>query len=397
MSAIFTQTQNNQRTLSVFKRAFIALMFCSILTSSFDLFAEEETPETDTSEETSNEEVSEEANDEEIQPVIVLTTQDWKDLKRPKANSDMQREQLLKQASDPRQVIEFETPSETFFGLYLERNTAQPIGAALILHDAGLNADEPSFVSPLRNNLTDYGWSTLTISIPDPESTPLPERQWPPYPADFTLNPPEEEEEVTEEESDNAETAEETTEEDTTAPANQPEENTEQTAADDTTENDGAETANEPEITKQERTMQRIEAALQDLQGRGLLNIAIIGHGVSASWAISYLGSTNSPEMFTLVILDPRLPDAETDMDYLNTKIQGFDTMPVLDLITSQTVGSAKSAKERKDTATRNQVSNYLQLKASPVTENNAQHHRLVKRVRGWLAQNAPGEETKIR
>ena len=126
---------------------------------------------------------------------------------------------------------------------------------------------------------------------------------------------------------------------------------------------------------------------------RGQLNIVLIGQGVGASWAINYLESSGNQEMFTLVMVDPKLPKAEEDQNYINARLGEFGDLPILDIISQQSAYSKMKAKERMNFATRKRLPAYQQLFTRPVIDPRTEHHRIVKRVRGWLGTNAPGEE----
>ncbi|GLQ33396.1 hypothetical protein GCM10007876_38760 [Litoribrevibacter albus] len=333
---------------------------------------------------------------------MTLTTKDWHDLERPKVSTDKTKIDLLLKEVDERELLKLQAGDEEFVGLFLEYNTPQPLGAVLILHDEGLHPDNNQLVAPLRKYLPDYGWNTLAIAIPEPDITPLPDRKWPAYPADFTLNPPMEDSIDEEAETDNASddankdenSSDTASDESTDDTANN--EATADTASDGTA--DSNDTAAEPKgPTAQEITMMRIDAAIKDLINRGQLNIVLIGQGIGASWAVSYLESSGSQEMFTLVMVDPKLPKTESDKNYINTRIGEFGNLPIMDIISQQTQLSKSQAKERINIARRKQLPSFQQLFTRPVNDPWTEHHRIVKRVRGWLAQNAPGEEQPIR
>lgn len=381
------------RYLHSFKQSFciqaqLGLFLCLFglsITASDVALAEAETEEApaETSEST-DEEASEDK--ESGKPKVTLTTKDWLELKRPIASEEQARIKLLMKEVDPRELVTLSAGEEEFIGLFLEYNTAQPLGAVLILHDEGLHPDNNQLISPLRKNLPDYGWNTLAIAIPNPDETPLPTRKLAPYPADFTLNPPEESEEDT---SENADAEESTDADQNQAVSEEAPKETTETIEETATE----ETPPETKEPAQQRTMARIEAAVQDLMNRGQLNIVLVGQGVGASWAISYLESSGNQEMFTLVMVDPKLPKAEEDQNYINARLGEFGDLPILDIISQQSAYSKMKAKERMNFATRKRLSAYQQLFTRPVVDPWTEHHRVVKRVRGWLGTNAPGEE----
>ena len=52
------------------------------------------------------------------------------------------------------------------FVIYTENTTEKTIGGAIILHGSGVHPNWDQIVRPLRSQLPDYGWSTLSIQLP---------------------------------------------------------------------------------------------------------------------------------------------------------------------------------------------------------------------------------------
>lgn len=59
-----------------------------------------------------------------------------------------------------------EAGGQKFLGLYTEDQTGKPKGGAIILHGIGVHPDWPDVVYPLRSELPNYGWTTLSIQMP---------------------------------------------------------------------------------------------------------------------------------------------------------------------------------------------------------------------------------------
>lgn len=55
-----------------------------------------------------------------------------------------------------------------FLAIYLKSNSAERLGGAILLHDAGDHADWPEVISPLRRHLAERGWDSLSIQLPRP-------------------------------------------------------------------------------------------------------------------------------------------------------------------------------------------------------------------------------------
>jgi len=52
------------------------------------------------------------------------------------------------------------------FSIYTENTTEKAIGGAIILHGSGVHPNWDQVVRPLRSQLPDYGWSTLSLQLP---------------------------------------------------------------------------------------------------------------------------------------------------------------------------------------------------------------------------------------
>jgi hypothetical protein len=60
----------------------------------------------------------------------------------------------------------------TFLGIFTAAKTNKSKGGIILLHDANSHADWPDAISPLRRQLTSYGWHTLSIQLPVPSRYP---------------------------------------------------------------------------------------------------------------------------------------------------------------------------------------------------------------------------------
>lgn len=52
------------------------------------------------------------------------------------------------------------------FSIYTENTTEKALGGAIILHGSGVHPNWDQVVRPLRSQLPDYGWSTLSLQLP---------------------------------------------------------------------------------------------------------------------------------------------------------------------------------------------------------------------------------------
>ncbi|MCW8931762.1 MAG: alpha/beta hydrolase family protein [Gammaproteobacteria bacterium] len=61
----------------------------------------------------------------------------------------------------------------TFFSIFTPHTTAAPKGAVILMHGTGAHPDWSDIIHPLRSELPDKGWATLSIQLP----LALPERK----------------------------------------------------------------------------------------------------------------------------------------------------------------------------------------------------------------------------
>ncbi|MBI5462656.1 MAG: DUF3530 family protein [Gammaproteobacteria bacterium] len=59
-----------------------------------------------------------------------------------------------------------EAGGQKFLGIYTEDQTGEPKGSAIVLHGIGVHPDWPDVVYPLRSELPNHGWATLSIQMP---------------------------------------------------------------------------------------------------------------------------------------------------------------------------------------------------------------------------------------
>ncbi|SFX24411.1 DUF3530 family protein [Marinospirillum alkaliphilum] len=71
---------------------------------------------------------------------------------------------------------------ETFLALQLEALSARPKGRLLLLPGDGLHPDWPLGIAPIRRNLPEYGWHTLSLSLPAYRPLGVAPRTLPPGP-----------------------------------------------------------------------------------------------------------------------------------------------------------------------------------------------------------------------
>lgn len=58
------------------------------------------------------------------------------------------------------------TGKNKILAIYTENSTDKAIGGAIVLHGSGVHPNWDQVIRPLRSQLPDYGWSTLSLQLP---------------------------------------------------------------------------------------------------------------------------------------------------------------------------------------------------------------------------------------
>ncbi len=321
--------------------------------------------------------------------LLVLTSPVWAST----PDRDRVRHPALFQRSDlealdlsrryPRQTQQLLGAGEKFLTFWQPASDTRPAGAIIILPSEGEHADWPDAIGPLRREMPRYGWSSMTVTMPDPQPASLPAafRAWLP---DVRAPMPEPEPvvpaELPEEESTRSDAP---GPENETAPA-EPEDNTAATdePAEARPEIPPAAPAGPPSYS--ERIDARIEAALAFARVQHLGRLVLLGHGTGAYWAARHLARGKSAEIDQLIMLDVRQPEGES-----------LELEDLLDSLKTPTVdayylrGEAPAqAGQRESASQRARLPHYTQV-ALPVLTAPADYiqKQLVRRVRSWLEQ----------
>ena len=64
------------------------------------------------------------------------------------------------------EAVWLQTEDTKFLGIYTENQSKKTLGAAIVLHGQGVHPDWPDVVQPLRTELPNHGWATLSIQMP---------------------------------------------------------------------------------------------------------------------------------------------------------------------------------------------------------------------------------------
>lgn len=64
------------------------------------------------------------------------------------------------------EAVDIPSSDSTFFSIYTEHSTATAKGAVILMHGTGAHPDWGDIINPLRSELPDKGWSSLSIQLP---------------------------------------------------------------------------------------------------------------------------------------------------------------------------------------------------------------------------------------
>ena len=72
----------------------------------------------------------------------------------------------LAETAKATEVLWLDSKDDKFLALYTTQTSETAHGAAIILHGMGAHADWPQTIAPLRAQLPEHGWTTLSIQLP---------------------------------------------------------------------------------------------------------------------------------------------------------------------------------------------------------------------------------------
>ncbi|MCP8463068.1 alpha/beta hydrolase family protein [Pseudomonas sp. ZM23] len=270
---------------------------------------------------------------------------------------------------------------ESFLALWLPANRADAEGVVILVPGDGESADWPVAIAPLRRKLPDAGWQTLSMTLPDPQSTaPVPRPVESPDRAsadtDASATDSASKPEVTGSAGSATPTPESTAEAGSAEPAQASPEETPPTPTD-------------PVALRKahaERVLARIQAAVELAEQHKPKTIVLLGHGTGAYWASRYLGERTPTDIRNLVMVAAEMPrDFQPSLE---------DSVPLLNLATGDfyykdNPADREAARLRLQASKRQKSPNYVQIgmKALPA-DLASEQDQLYRRVRGWLSMH---------
>ena len=88
----------------------------------------------------------------------------------PAAASDLEREQRwadqVVDAILTGEVEMLQADGQQFLSIYTASDSETPMGGVILIHGIGVHPDWPDVINPLREQLPEHGWSTLSLQMP---------------------------------------------------------------------------------------------------------------------------------------------------------------------------------------------------------------------------------------
>lgn len=310
---------------------------------------------------------------------------------------------LSKELKDQETVVWLNAIDGEFLSLYEQEWTSNPFGAVLILHAEGQHANWPNTIELIRSSLPQYGWSTLSTSLPDPDLVAIPARKINAISA--SPKSPETQEQANSEVKINS-----ATEIDTKLKSEKGEDN-EIFDEDKGDVDDGSielkdqtstpEETEKPRFATEDIANSRIESAIEYLNNQGIYNIVLLGDGVGAARAGNFLGSlpTADPQnpdqkiikpVRAVVIINARNNSPRGDINLMSSLYD--PEVATTDIYFGTHENDIFESHSRKKFASRNGFKVYQQIRLPELSHNTAQgENRLSRRIRGFLQKYAKG------
>ena len=251
---------------------------------------------------------------------------------------------------------------ESFLALWLPANAGTASGIVVIVPGDGESADWPQVVSPLRHKLPNAGWSTLSLTLPDPQAPSLPPRP----------------------EAAPAAPASDATGEAPAAPADNSSETapTEAGAAEPAPASPAAEPAT-TQASHQQRVFDRIDAAVEAARQEKPARLILLGHGSGAYWAAQYLSEKKPDDIQNLLLVSAEPPKSFTGN--AEELLAGLK-LATGDFYYKDQPQDRQAALKRMQAGKRQQHPAYVQVAMKALPGNpEIESEQLFRRIRGWL------------
>lgn len=262
-----------------------------------------------------------------------------------------------------------------FLALWKPANAAEASGVVILIPGDSENADWPQAIGPLRNKLPDVGWSSLSLTLPDPhDQAPQIAPAVIPDAAPAT-------EAAVDGKADSA------------APASDPAQAADAAAAAEPSDTTAPQASAAPEagpLTQvspeqhAERVLARIQAAIAFAQTQKPKRIVLLGHGSGSYWAARYLGNNPSAEVRNLLLVAPGVPEGFSPS--LEELLPGLK-LAIGDFYYKDQPADRTAALKRQQASKRQAQPAYVQVAMKALPGNPAtEQEQLFRRIRGWLS-----------
>ncbi|MDR9466645.1 DUF3530 family protein [Marinospirillum sp.] len=291
--------------------------------------------------------------------------------------ADVDYQQLLLKAMleqvDEQEVLNLALDEErSFLLLQREALAAQPKGNLILLPADGHHPNWPAGIAPLRKHLSEYGWNTLTLSLPQYQPLGPPARTLPPGPLLARL-----------ESSDSSSTEDEADDGDEGNGGGFPgafDEEDDEEEEEPQEQVDPAEHLAEQQAAVEERFL----VALDHLGNDGRQVLALQGEAVF--WLLPWLEAGNWPQQAPLILLNVRVPEGAQPEDLVQL-LRELGNHPVLDIYDASSAEQQQLAQQRKAAYLRAGNKRSLQMSLEPASgqRQSSLDRWLTQRVEGWL------------
>lgn len=242
--------------------------------------------------------------------------------------------QIEKNAANEIKQLSFQ--GENFLTLYRPAQSNDPQGCIVLLHGNNEHPDWPNVINPVRTQLTQNSWCTLSIEVPDNKTKE----------ALSVTQPP---------------------------------------------QNDEAEKEDET-LPNEETVFGRITASIAFANEEGINNISLLGYGTGATYAIKYSASTKL-EGGALILISASMPNQLPYFPY--SELLKESLQPTLDYYIQPNKLNKHYANARR-IAMKQRPSNaptYTQIKVTSNSQFAMDEKQLIQRIRGFLKQNTQQRE----
>lgn len=288
------------------------------------------------------------------------------------SRSDTMAADLLRQLPNS-EFVSLKAGTKDFVALWRPANAGDPKGVIILLPGEGETADWPHGIGPLRRGLPDYGWHTLSISLPDsPSLIPLAD---PKEPTEPPAEPAEAEPQQPADETAPSEAG--YLPEETAAPP-------EQSPADDAAVDEPTEPP-PAEASQAEQIAERIEAALAFARSKQPAAIVLLGQGTGGYWAARYLQQLAPTDVRHLLVIQPHQPEGQ---DESLARLVPTLKLATGDFYYKDDSSQRSAARERLNASRRNKHPAYQQVGLQRlIGDPKSEQEQLLRRVRGWLSK----------